>query len=276
MEPEIERETKPEMPPQAPPQKENKVIALHDDMSLAPANHSELKSVIMAIDKGGGFPTRFKTFEQKIAAANLATSLMGKKWQLAINNIANIQGSLSIYGELPGAIAEQTKEIESKRVYCIDEEYKEICTKNKNLNSPPFAGVCEIKRKGRPANEFTYTLDEAKAAGQYPAYKAEYVDNRKTGRMIENPDSPWMKFTKIMLMRKAMNMGVKFEFPDAIVGTPIAEYDFGIAPDLDPTIKDVTPAGGIASQMNAEFGADNDERQVSGVPETQAVGQSAS
>ncbi len=221
-------------------------------MALAPINHIEFKSVITAISEGGGFPARFKTFPAKIAAANLATSLMGRKWQLAINNIADVKGTLTIYGELPGAIAEQTGQVEAKRVFVIDEEYNEICLKNKNLHMKPVAGVCQIKRKGRPANEFTYTIKEAEAGGFYPAYKAEWVNNQKTGKQIENPDSPWMKHTKIMLMRKAMNLGIKFEFPDAIVGCPIAEYDYGAAPDLDGS-RDITPANTVADEMNKEF-----------------------
>jgi hypothetical protein len=244
-----------------------KSIALDENMALAPINHQEFKSVITAIAEGGGFPTRFKTFPAKIAAANLATSLMGKKWQLAINNIADIKGTLSIFGELPGAIAEQTGQIEMKRVSILDSDYKEICTANKNLHMKPFAGVCKIKRKGRPENEFTYTIDEATAGGFYPAMKAEYVNNQKTGKQIPNEDSPWMKHTKVMLMRKAMNLAVKFEFPDAIVGVPIAEYDFHTAPDLDGS-RDVTPGKSIADEMNEEFGNDG---TVPSVPEAQGA-----
>jgi hypothetical protein len=270
MESEQVQETSAEVVEAPKTEKVPKAIALNEDMSLRPVNHLEFKTMISAISAGGGFPSRFKTFNAQIAAANLATSLMGSKWQLAINNIADVKGQLTIYGELPGAIAERTGQIEAKRLFCIDEEYNEICTKNKNLNKKPWAGVCQIKRSGRPANEFTYTLEEATAAGQYPAYKAEYVDNRKTGRMIDNPDSPWMKFTKVMLMRKAMNMAIKFEFPDAIVGVPIAEDQFGVAPDLDGSMKDVTPRSNIAEEMNKEFRGTN-EGDLPRVPEAQGA-----
>ncbi len=269
METEVQTETQIE-PVKEPPKEKPRAIALHDDMSLAPQDHHEMKAMIKAVSDGGGFPTRFKTMEAKVAAANLALALMGKKWQLALNNIADIKGQLTIYGELPGAIAEQTGQIETKRVFVIDQEYNEICTQNKNLNAAPFAGVCLIKRKGRPANEFTYTLADAERAGQYPAYKTDYQSKEK----ILNPDSPWMKFTKIMLQRKAMNMAIKFEFPDAIVACPIAEHDFGIAPDLDSTIKDVTPRSNVAADMNKEFlGVDNNGNgTVSGVQEDCGVG----
>jgi hypothetical protein len=223
-----------------------KPIALDKNLVISPTNYAEFKALVTAVSDGGGFPARFKTLPAKIAAASLATSLMGKRWQLALNNIADIKGQLSIFGELPGSIAELTGQVKEKHVFVIDKDYKEICTENKNLHELPFAGVCKIQRDGRALKEFSYTLEEAKTGGQYPATKWDY-DNK---RSIPNPDSPWMKFTKIMLMRKAMGMAIKFEFPDALVGCPIAEYDFDSAPDLDGT-RDATPTQGLAEQMNS-------------------------
>lgn len=230
-----------------------KPIPLDENMAITPTNHAEFKSLILAVSDGGGFPARFKTIQSKIAAAALATSLMGKKWQLALNNIADIKGQLTIFGELPGAIAEQTGQVEEKHVFVIDAEYKEICMENRNLHQFPFAGICKIKRQGRVLKEFSYTLEEAKSAGQYPSMKPEYLNNQRTGRMIPNDDSPWMKHTKIMLMRKAMNMAVKFEFPDAMVATPVAEYDYGLAPDLDG-MRDTTNST-LADELNNAYGS---------------------
>jgi hypothetical protein len=218
---------------------------------LVPKTGTELTAMVNKIAEGGGFPERFKTPAARMAAYNLAHSLMGGKWQLALNNIASIHGQMTVFGELPGALAEQTKEVEEKEVYCIDEKFERICVEKKNLDAPPYAGVCKIKRKGRGLKEFTYTIEEARKAGQYPSMKAEWKDNKRTGKMIENPDSPWMKYTKVMLMRKAMNLAVKFEFADAMVGTPVAEYDYDEAPDL----KDVTTSMGdeTAARLNQAY-----------------------
>lgn len=228
----------------APP----KQIALKDG-SLAPANVSELMRTIENIARGGGFPARLDTPQKRVAAYNLAHSLMGAQWQLALNHIAIIHGQMCIYGELPGSLAERTGEVEERHVYVIDDQYNKICTENKNLSSFPYAGVIKIKRKGREMKEYYYTIDQAKNAGQYPAMKR----NKKTRELEPNPDSPWMKFTTIMLMRKAQAIGVKIEFPEAFVGVPIAEYDFDMAPDL----KDVTPSesGGSdrAKELNLRF-----------------------
>ncbi len=219
-------------------------ITVHDG-ALTPSNSSELNRTIANIAKGGGFPTRFETSAQQIAAYNLAHSLMGGRWQLALNNIAIIKGQMAIYGELPGALAEQTKEVEEKEVFVLDVDYKRICVENKNLSAAPHVGVCLIKRKGRAKKEFTYTMDEATKAGQYPA-------TRRDGSL--NNDSPWMKFTKVMLMRKAMALAIKFEFADAMIGTPVCEYDFDVMPDNDGKIKDVTPMSNKAELVNSGFG----------------------
>jgi RecT family len=209
--------------------------------SLVARDHRELGSILNWISKGGGFPERFKTNEQRIAAYNLSHSLMGAQWQLALNNIAIIKGQMCIYGELPGTLAERTREVTEKEVYLIDSDYKRICIENMNLNSAPFAAVCKIQRKHRAKKEFTYSMEQAIAAGQYPP--------KKSGG-DPNPDSPWNKHLKTMLMRKAMALAIKFEFPDALVGVPIAEYEHDAAPDL----VDVTPPADRAAELNRKFG----------------------
>lgn len=214
------------------------------DGALTPTNASELVRTIAQIAKGGGFPVRFENLEQQLAAYNLAHSLMGTRWQMAIAHIAIIKGTMSIYGELPGALAEQTKEVAEKDVFCIDSDYKKICLENRNITAKPWAGVCLIQRKGRSLKEFTYTIDEAIHAGQYPA-------KRRDGSI--NNDSPWMKFIKVMLMRKAMALAIKMEFADALLGTPIAEYEYDQAPDLRDVSSKSETAVDPAKELNNIF-----------------------
>ena len=169
----MEQQTETEKTETKKPQVVPQPIAVREG-SLAPSNQSELVRIVSQIAKGGGFPERFDTLEKQIAAYNLAHSLMREKWQIALNNIAIIKGSMMIYGELPSALAEQTKEVQEKKLFCIDSDYKEICIQNKNLDKFPYAGVCIIQRKGREKKEFTYTIGEAEKAGQYPPMKPEY------------------------------------------------------------------------------------------------------
>lgn len=209
---------------------------------IMPQNQQQLSWLIGILGDGSAFPAGFDTKPKRLAAYSLGFALMGQQWHLAVNNMAFIKGKLSIWGELPGTLAERTGEVAEKNVYAINKDYKKICTENKNIDDEPYAGVCEIQRKGRVKKEFTYTIKEAEKAGQYPA-------TRRDGS--PNADSPWMKFTKVMLMRKSMALGVKFEFPEALVGVPIAEYDYDEAPDL---VKDVTPRK-TASELNSKFSA---------------------
>lgn len=218
-----------------------------DQGALVPTNSTELRAIIGNISKGGGFPARFDTAEKRIAAYNLAHSLMGKRWQLILNNIANIHGQLCLFSEGPGALAEHTKEVAEKRMYLITKDYIEISVKNKNLDAEIWAGVCAIQRKGRALKEYFWTVDDARKAGQIPALKWDY--SAKPRRQVPNPDSPWEKFFSIMMMRKAMNIAVKFEFPDAVVGVPIAESDFDEAPDLTD-MREVNQDAGEQEDLN--------------------------
>lgn len=206
---------------------------------LMPRNAVELGAALSIISQGGGFPERFKSREQRLAAYNLAHSLMGSQWQLALNNLAIVKGQMVIFGELPGTLAERTGQLAEKHTYLIDKEYKKICVENKNLDAEPYAGICRIQKKGRELKEFSWTVDQAKKAGQLPATKPEWVNNRRTGKMIENPDSPWEKHRGMMLMRKAQALGVKFEVPEAMVGVPYSDeiYD---SQDADVQERDVT------------------------------------
>lgn len=212
--------------------------------ALVPKNNSELVRMINMIAAGGGFPDRFDTIQKQMAAYNLAHSLMGSRWQLAINHIAEVKGSLVIYGELPGTLAEETGEVAEKHVYAVDAEYNIICTENKNLDKPVFAGVCKIQRKGRVLKEYTYTVDEAKHAKQIPATKRDGSINH---------ESPWMKWPKVMLMRKALAFAIKMEFPDALLGTAIAEYDHDTAPDLIDVSSRKGSSVDAAANLNSLF-----------------------
>lgn len=199
-----------------------KVISVERGL-INPDDHVELSGFIRQLAKGGAFPKRFEKFEQQLAAYNLSRSLMNENWQLAVNNIASIHGSMVIFGELPAALAEKTKEVEEKNVYLIDKEMNKICLANKNIDKEPWAGVCELKRKGRTKNEYFWTVDQCKKSGQLPA----------------SASSPWSKFLGVMLMRKAQALAMKMEFPDVLAGVQIAEYDNHSAPDLQD-FRDVT------------------------------------
>lgn len=194
-------------------------------------DNSELVRIIKTFMAGGALPKSLDTEPKVIAAWQMAASLNVPP-AIAIQNMAFINGTLSIWGQLPKALAEATGQLQDFKLFLIDEECVEICLKNKNLKSPIWAAVCQIKRKDRSWNEYVFSLDDAKKAG------------------LTSKQGPWQQYTAIMLRRRATAMALKFEFPDALMGVSIAEYDSDQAPDL----KDVTPGFDTAAEINKTLG----------------------
>lgn len=187
--------------------------------ALMAKDNSELIRVIRVMMKGAAFPKSLNTEEKVIAAWQIAASF-NLPPAVAIRNIAIIEGSACIWGELPKALAESTGELEEFKLILIDDQQDVISLEKKNLDKPVWGAVVQIKRKGRSMNEYSFTMLDAKKAGL----------DKKTGT--------WQTYTKIMLSRRTVGQAIKFEFPDALMGVGIAEYDHGEAPDL----RDVTPS----------------------------------
>lgn len=181
-------------------------------------DNSELMRMIQTMMKGQAFPKTLDTPEKVIAAWQVAASLKLPP-AVAIQNLAVIHGSVCMWGQLPKALAEGTGKIEDFELILIDKDHNAIKLENKNLDAEVWGAVCRIKRKGRTKNEYVFTQKDAAAAG------------------LLNKTGPWKDYRKIMLSRRAIAHAIKFEFPDAVMGVGIAEYDHNEAPDL----KDVTP-----------------------------------
>lgn len=182
-------------------------------------DNTELYRMIQTMMKGMAFPKTLDTPEKVVAAWQIAASLRLPP-AVAIQNIAIIHGSACLWGQLPKALAEATGELEDFQLLLIDKDHNVISLENKNLDKEVWGAVCRIKRTKRSTNEYTFTLDDAKKAG------------------LHNKTGPWKDYTKIMLSRRAISHAIKFDFPDALMGVPVSEYDFNEAPDL----KDVTPS----------------------------------
>ena len=189
---------------------------------LIARDNFELMRMIRIFMKGVAFPKSLDTEEKIIAAWQVAASLKIPP-MIAMQNMAVINGSVAIWGQLPKALAEATGELEKFRLFYIDKEHNEISLANKNLNVDPWAAVVQMARKGRATNEYFFSTDDAQKAG------------------LLNKSGPWKDYRKVMLARRAMGQAIKFEFPDALMGISIAEYDHHEAPDL----KDVTPAKAV-------------------------------
>lgn len=200
---------------QKPEQKRDVVIhqsdiAIKEDGSIQASTLTELYRVSNMLCKSGILPKAYDTPEKVMTAVTLAREL-GLKPLSALKNIAVINGSPSIWGELPLGIIRNSGLLVSINEFCIDKDYKPICFENKNIDSEIFAAVCIIKRKNEEERSFYYSaLDASK--------------NPNKGNQV------WISYRSIMMKRRARSIALKDVFGDLLGGISIAEYDHDIIP----------------------------------------------
>lgn len=195
------------------------VIAVNPLGLIVARDNAELYRMISLMMKGMAFPKTLDTMAKVVAAWQVAASLKLPP-AVAIQNLAVIHGSVCMWGQLPKALAEGTGQMEDFKLIYFDPAQKVISLDNKNLDAPVWGAATQMRRTKRSMNEYFFTEVEAKKAG------------------LLNKAGPWTDYRKIMYARRTVGHAIKFEFPDAVMGVGIAEYDFHEAPDL----KDVTPS----------------------------------
>lgn len=120
----------------------------------------------------------------------------------AMQKMFYYKGNITVYGTLFMAMAENHPQYGEKVEFWIDKEYKKVCLENKNFGQE-WAAVVGVKRKDW--QDFTYThftLDDARSAKLYPA----------------SEHSPWVKYTKDMLMWKARVRAYKACYAESFEG----------------------------------------------------------
>lgn len=197
-------------------------------------DNAEMLRLCGALISAQAVPERFDTPIKLFGAIQFVRDL--KLPDTAIRQVANIEGTMAAFGDLPLALAQRTNELCYFREQWFDKQYNVISFKNKNLDAEIWGAVCYIGREGvldpetgkNAIEDFSFTLDDAKKAGLYPAKKRDGTPS---------PNSPWSKWTQLMLRYKARTIALKSVFADAIHGIAIAEYDF----EQMPNVIDVTP-----------------------------------
>lgn len=168
--------------------------------------HRFSKSLFMS----GMLPKSYDTPEKVMAGIQFAKELNLPPLN-ALKNIAIVNGSPSIFGDLPLAIVTASGKLEKIDEFSIDKEYQKICYENKNLGAKIFASVCIIKRKGGEEKSFSYTIMDA--------------DSNPNSR-----NQVWKSYFPVMMKRKARSLALKDIFPDVLFGAAIAEYDHDVIP----------------------------------------------
>lgn len=180
-----------------------------------------------AFFRAGMVPKSYKSAEAVMTGMEFALEL-GLRPLTGLRNIAVINGSPSIWGELPLALCQNTGKLKriSERLY--DKEYNEVCFSNKNLHVKPWIAVVDLEREGYEPVQRWFSTDDAKVA-----------------RLLDK-DGPWHTYHGIMLKRRARSIALKDVFADALQGLSIAELDHNLLPDGPVNLKDVTPQGKVA------------------------------
>lgn len=214
------------------------VIPLSKGGLVEPKNTDDLWRLARQLLIGRGVPKNYTTVEQVIAGWNFAASLKLAP-QVALRNIAVIEGTPSLFGDLPLGLCQRTGELDFFDEFIVDAKYEKISFENKNLNAEPFAGICIAQRKGKEKKSYSFSVDDAKKAGLWGKTSS-------SGKLM-----PWSAYPKVMLCRRSRAMMIKTDFADVLSGASIAEYDFNEAPDL----RDVTPQReeSGASLLNSKF-----------------------
>lgn len=202
-----------------------------ETQALTLRDHTQLARFVDQLILAKAIPRHLQNREQVIAAWNFAAQLMLPP-QPSLRNIAVIEGTPSLFGDLPLALVQRHKEFMYYEEFNIDADYNRICFENKNLTSEVFGGIVLLQRKGmKQAQSFAFVKTDAERAGILRRAK---------------PGMPWQAYPQVMYIRRARIMAIRALFADAITGSQIAE-EFGYAPDL----RDVTPhTNTLAGELN--------------------------
>lgn len=149
-----------------------------------------------AYSRSGIMPAALNTPEKILVALQICYELKLNPMS-SIGKIAVINGSPSLFGDLPLALVMRSGEMEYIKENFLSEEVAE----------------CKIKRKNSDEITRTFSIAEAKQAG--------LID--KNGRV-------WKAYPKRMLQMRARSWALKDAFPDVLLGNHIAEYDFNVIP----------------------------------------------
>lgn len=201
-----------------------------ETQAFAPLDHRQLIGFVKQMIQAKALPRHLKTVPEVLSAWNYAAQLRLPP-QPSLRNIAVIEGTPSLFGDLPLALVQRHDEFVYYEEFTIDSEYKKICFENKNLDAKIFGGVVKLQRLGmKEPHSFSFTMADAERAG--------LLRRAKNGM-------PWEAYPQVMIVRRARIIAIRALFADALSGAAIAE-DFGYAPDL----RDVNPNPNDNSKAN--------------------------
>lgn len=165
------------------------------------------------IHKSGLAPNHFDSPEKVLVAMQMAQEL-GLPPMTALKSMYVVNGTPSLYGDLPLAVVQKSGLLESILETWFDVNDLLIHKDNKNADAEVHRAECTVKRFGMAETTRSFSLKEARTAG---------LDK-----------NVYLKYRKRMLQMRARSWALKDAFADILNGISIKEYD-----DYDQA-KDVT------------------------------------
>lgn len=181
-------------------------------------------------------PARFTSPEQVLTAMHFALEHFAHTPLTALRQIAVIEGTPCMFGDLPLAKVLQSGKMESKKEYFVDTKWLPITPENKNMGADAHAAVCETWRvvpgKDSIHHVTSFSVDDAKKADLW-------------GKKV------WAKYPKDMLRYKARGRNLKDQFADALNGVAQGEFDHDMT--IETVEAKMVGGGGLADEINTKL-----------------------
>lgn len=220
----MEQNTAPaEVLPAVVEKKTPKPIEANEKGELIGSTFEDQYRLAKAYFSSGLMPQGLNSPEKVMVAVQLCREL-GLPPMTSISKIAVINGTASLFGDLPLALVYRSGKIE-----CIEERWTTDPATHQTTGAQ-----CVVKRKGMTDSVVrTFTLKDAEKAGL-------------TAR------GPWKQYPARMLQMRARSWALKDAFADVLMGASIAEYDHNATMDSKGNVVGVE-AKTVVDELNETY-----------------------
>lgn len=254
-EPEVVAAEPTKEPEPAAPQ-DNKQVAAKPKLAAIPADENgvivgatfedqyRLAKVYAA---SGLLPAAFKTPEQIFTALQFMHEL-GIRGITGIRNVCVINGTPSLWGDLPLALVKRSNKIKAIKEWLVNDKGEEISAEKGNIKDKVYAAYCRTERADGTVVTTWFSEEDAKSAN-----------------LLGNQKKPiWNMYKRRMLQMRARGQNLKDNFGDVLMGSSIAEYDHNAIIDNGGKVleQDNPETPSAAKTLNEKFLAAKDVSQT--------------
>lgn len=167
------------------------IVEFNEHGGLKFGNHIQLANAAAIAMKLPNMPAHLKKEGVEAVRAALVFINQHRLPLDSCNELMFVRGKLSAFGTLFSALASRHPNYGDKRVFFLDEEQNRICMDNKNLKSPVWACVVQVKPQDHESwDEFFFTIEMAKTAGllsndTYRKYPGDMLYHKANARALK-------------------------------------------------------------------------------------------